>query len=145
MVLAIQLLLSITSGIAGSIFRKNNQTNMWYIAWPDYNVELDGFITFLVYFLLLNTMIPISLVVSMEIVKLFQKYFLEKDQLMYSKNRDKMVEVRSSALNEELGQIEYVFTDKTGTLTMNFMEFKIATIGNRMFGDINLLTQRGSV
>lgn len=50
-------------------------------------------------------MIPISLIVSMEIVKMFQKYFIEKDQLMFSILRKKYVSVQSSSLNEELGQI----------------------------------------
>ena len=49
------------------------------------------------------------------------------------------MDVKSASLNEELGQIEYVFSDKTGTLTMNLMEFKIAVIGNRMFGDLGLI------
>ena len=66
---------------------------------------MDGFIQFLTYFVLLNTMIPISLVVSMEIVKIFQKYFIEKDQLMFSQYRNRYVTVQSASLNEELGQI----------------------------------------
>jgi magnesium-transporting ATPase (P-type) len=45
-------------------------------------------------------MIPISLVVSMEVVKMFQKYFIEKDQLMYSMYRGKYVTVQSASLNE---------------------------------------------
>lgn len=53
----------------------------------------------------MNTMIPISLIVSIEIVKMFQKYFIEKDQLMYSRYRKRKVEVKTSSLNEELGQI----------------------------------------
>lgn len=50
-------------------------------------------------------MIPISLIVSIEMVKMCQSYFIMKDQLMYSKFRNKFVEVKSASLNEELGQI----------------------------------------
>jgi magnesium-transporting ATPase (P-type) len=46
---------------------------------------------------------------------------------------------RTASLNEELGQIEHIFTDKTGTLTTNRMEFKIAVIGSRIYGDIGLV------
>lgn len=73
--------------------------------WPDYGVPLDAFVQFLTYFVLMNTMIPISLIVSMEIVKMFQKYFIEKDQLMFSIYRNRYVSVHSASLNEELGQI----------------------------------------
>lgn len=69
------------------------------------NVALDSFLIFLTYFVLINTMIPISLIVTMEMVKLFQKYFIEKDQLMFSNYRKKNVSVQSASLNEELGQV----------------------------------------
>lgn len=84
-------------------------------------------------------MIPISLIVSIEIVKMSQSYFIDNDKFMYSEYRDKGPSVRSASLNEELGQIQYVFTDKTGTLTTNRMEFKIALIGHKYFGDIGLI------
>ena len=58
---------------------------------------------------------------------------------MYSQFRKKYANVKSASLNEQLGQIEYIFTDKTGTLTMNLMEFKIAVIGKRMYGDLGLI------
>ena len=58
---------------------------------------------------------------------------------MFSDQRKKGVTVKSASLNEELGQIEYVFTDKTGTLTTNKMQFKIAVIGSQMYGDLGLV------
>lgn len=58
---------------------------------------------------------------------------------MYSDYRKRGVTVKSASLNQELGQIQYVFSDKTGTLTMNIMQFKIAVIGSQMFGDLSLI------
>ena len=141
-ILAIQLVLCIICAIGYGITRTNHQQSDTYVDWPAYSVAVDAFITFLTYFVLMNTMIPISLIVSMEIVKMFQKYFIEKDQLMFSNLRNKYVSVQSASLNEELGQIEYVFTDKTGTLTMNIMEFKIAVIGSHLFGDLSILSTK---
>lgn len=46
--------------------------------------------------------------------------------------------VQSSNLMEELGQVEYVFSDKTGTLTKNIMEFKNISINGKIYGTINL-------
>lgn len=60
---------------------------------------------FFTYFVLINTMIPISLIVSIEIVKVSQSYFINKDKLMYSDFRKKYVQVKTASLNEELGQI----------------------------------------
>lgn len=141
-ILIIQILICLACGIGYGILRNQYQTTDTYITWPTYSVALDGFLIFLTYFVLINTMIPISLIVSMEIVKMFQKYFIEKDQLMFSILRKKYVSVQSSSLNEELGQIQYVFSDKTGTLTMNIMEFKIAVIGSHLYGDLSLISDK---
>ena len=52
---------------------------------------------------------------------------------MYYEETDTPTGVRTSSLVEELGQIDYIFSDKTGTLTRNVMEFKSCSIGGRCY------------
>jgi phospholipid-translocating P-type ATPase (flippase) len=99
-----------------------------------YNPIVAGLISFFSYFLLFNTMIPISLIVTLELVKYGQSFFMKWDTDMYSTLRSKYVEVNSSSLNEEMGQIKYIFSDKTGTLTTNKLVFKKAFIWDTEFG-----------
>lgn len=107
--------------------------------------------------LIFGNFVPISLLVTLEFVKLFQAIFIEQDNaqldderlmkpnqhgMMYFYNdengeRHKVkTAVQSSNLNEELGQIEYVFSDKTGTLTCNIMQFKKMSINGVSYGEI---------
>jgi phospholipid-transporting ATPase len=75
--------------------------------------------------------VPISLYVSLEIVKWYQAKVIEADPKMkYTTGGVTMGALaRTSNLNEDLGQIQFVFSDKTGTLTRNIMEFKKCFIG----------------
>lgn len=84
-------------------------------------------------FLYPQVLIPISLYVSMEVVKLFQVYFISNDLELYYAEMDQPVLCRALNINEDLGQIKFVFSDKTGTLTENKMVFKRCTIGGRNF------------
>ena len=89
-------------------------------------------------------MIPISLIISLEFVKLAQAYLIEKDMDLYDSEKKRFARVFTSSINEELGQIEYIFTDKTGTLTCNKMEFKLALIGINVFGDQRILIRKNN-
>lgn len=67
---------------------------------------------------------------TLELVKFWQASFMETDVLMFDQTQeDGNMKAQSSNINEELGQIEYVFSDKTGTLTCNIMTLsKISTM-----------------
>ncbi|KAL7689767.1 putative P-type ATPase, HAD-like superfamily [Plasmopara halstedii] len=92
------------------------------------------FIMVLYYFLLLNSFIPVSLYVSMTSVKFMQSLFMNNDLEMYHHETDTPCQVRTMSLNEELGQIDYIFSDKTGTLTCNIMEFRKCSINGIAYG-----------
>ena len=77
---------------------------------------------------------PISLLVTLEMVKFFQGIRIMNDKKMVSYN-GQVPKVQSSSLNEELGQVEYIFADKTGTLTCNVMEFKNICVNGVNFGE----------
>lgn len=78
--------------------------------------------------------VPISLLVTLEMVKFIQGILISKDPEMKS-SENEFVNVQSSNLNEELGQVEYIFSDKTGTLTCNIMEFRKISINGISYGD----------
>ena len=74
-------------------------------------------LVFLSYIIILNTVVPISLYVSVEFIRLLQSKWIDWDINMYYEPNNVPAQARTTTLNEELGQIEYIFSDKTGTLT----------------------------
>ncbi|XP_020226232.1 putative phospholipid-transporting ATPase 9 isoform X2 [Cajanus cajan] len=84
--------------------------------------------------MLYNFFIPISLYFSIEIVKVLQSIFINRDIHMYYEEADKPARARTSNLNEELGQVDTILSDKTGTLTCNSMEFIKCSVAGVAYG-----------
>ncbi|XP_031430925.1 phospholipid-transporting ATPase IF isoform X4 [Clupea harengus] len=92
---------------------------------------------FLAFLVLYNFIIPISLYVTVEMQKFLGSFFIGWDLDLYHEESDQKAQVNTSDLNEELGQVEYVFTDKTGTLTENEMQFRECSINGIKYQEIN--------
>ncbi|CAF1236658.1 unnamed protein product [Rotaria sordida] len=112
-----------------------------YIPWETYLSSNQQFgaleislLTFLSYVIILHTVVPISLYVSMEIIRLIQSKLIDWDNKMYYKPTNVQAQARTTTLNEELGQIQYIFSDKTGTLTQNIMTFNKCSIRGKLYG-----------
>jgi magnesium-transporting ATPase (P-type) len=138
-ILVVQSCLCLVAAVMGGVWVSKSYDEHWYLGEPEYSASVSGLLLYCTYFLLLNTMIPISLIISLEMIKLAQAFFMINDLGMYSELRNRPCKVSDSTLNEELGQIQHIFTDKTGTLTCNRMEFKFCTIGTYRFGDRRLM------
>jgi phospholipid-translocating ATPase len=124
---AFVLILSAFCTGASSIYYHSDGRHMWYLRGLEVGVvpNLMGFI------IMYNTLIPLSLYVALEIVKVFQIYFIQSDIDMYYIPSNTPCEAHTATINEELGQVSYIFTDKTGTLTENLMVFRKMSVGGR--------------
>lgn len=77
----------------------------------------------------IQVIVPISLYVSMEIVKVAQVFFINSDLDMYYAPTDTPLTCRALNITENLGQIQHMFSDKTGTLTENHLLFRCCSVG----------------
>ncbi|KAF8412743.1 hypothetical protein HHK36_000712 [Tetracentron sinense] len=135
------ILVSLVTSIGSVLYTTSQMTKWWYLHSeeddPFFNPlkpVLSGILQFIRGLILFGYLIPISLYVSIEVVKVLQSMLINKDIEMYDEVTCKSVEAQTSNLNEELGQVEMILSDKTGTLTCNQMEFRKCSIAGISYG-----------
>ncbi|RDX96739.1 putative phospholipid-transporting ATPase 4, partial [Mucuna pruriens] len=135
------ILISVISSI-GFIIKTKYQTTTWWYLRPD-NIEYQydpqkigvaGMSHLITALILYGYLIPISLYVSIEVVKVLQATFINQDIQMYDEETGTPADARTSNLNEELGQVDTILSDKTGTLTCNQMDFLKCSIAGTAYG-----------
>ncbi|OWF54474.1 phospholipid-transporting ATPase IF [Mizuhopecten yessoensis] len=146
--LVVLLVESLTCTILKYVFVNQSvvKDKLWYV--PDMDTEseltaLRGIETFLSFMVLFNYFIPISMYVTVEIQKFVGSLYFGWDIEMYDEKMDQPAKANTSDLNEELGQVEYLFTDKTGTLTENEMQFRECSLGGDKYMEVdNILFEK---
>ncbi|VAI89711.1 unnamed protein product [Triticum turgidum subsp. durum] len=135
------VLISLISSIGFAVRIKLDLPRWWYLQ-PQNSNKLDdptrpalsGIFHLITALILYGYLIPISLYVSIEVVKVAQAHFINQDIHMFDEETGNTAQARTSNLNEELGQVHTILSDKTGTLTCNQMDFLKCSIAGVSYG-----------
>lgn len=141
-----QLIICIFSSLYYCIWYELHRYELPYLlidttGFTDNSFVYNIFVRFGAWLILFQNFVPISLLVTLEMVKFIQGTMISKDEKLKHQESNTYVNVQTSNLNEELGQIEYVFSDKTGTLTCNIMEFKCFSVRGVSYGEIRDMSE----
>lgn len=101
--------------------------NVYFLPF-DVDPNQEAFWTFWTYIIILQIMIPLSLYVTIELCKILQVFHIHNNTDLFDNQTNKRTECRAMNITEELGQVQHIFSDKTGTLTENKMLFRKCTV-----------------
>ena len=132
-----QIVLAIISGSVGNWKKSELEKTEHYLRLEDDKPIAEGAVWLILYircYLLTSIMIPVSLKVTIDICKYVYATWIRNDKKIYDAKREQRALVNNTSVIEDLGQIEYIFTDKTGTLTENEMKLKKLAVGTVYYG-----------
>ncbi|XP_069863695.1 phospholipid-transporting ATPase IK-like isoform X3 [Dipodomys merriami] len=125
--------LLLTLGFSFNI--KDFKWKHYYVSAKHLRSEIaESFLIFWSFLILLSTTVPMALFIMAEFVYLGNSLFIDWDMQMYYEPRDATAKARNTSLADQLGQVQYIFSDKTGTLTQNIMTFKKCCINGQVYG-----------
>ncbi|XP_031114758.1 phospholipid-transporting ATPase 2 isoform X3 [Ipomoea triloba] len=132
-----QIVVVMVLGIAGNVWKDTEARKQWYAKYPDEGPWYELLVIPLRFELLCSIMIPISIKVSLDLVKSLYAKFIDWDNEMVDLETGTASKATNTAISEDLGQVEYILTDKTGTLTENKMIFKRCFVNGSFYGSEN--------
>lgn len=141
----ILFIMCLLAGIVNGVAWATPHKSLDYFDFGSYGgtPPVTGIITFWTALILFQNLVPISLYISLEIVRTIQAVFIHSDLYMYYERLGLYCVPKSWNISDDVGQVEYIFSDKTGTLTQNVMEFKKATINGVSYGEAYTEAQIG--